>query len=537
MVAMADRSEMPPHATIRVLFVEDDDLDVELLIRELRRGGFEPAGERVDSREAMAAALGRARFDLVISDHRMPRFSAPAALELLKERGLDLPFIIVSAQIDEETAVAAMRAGAHDYVLKGNLARLTPAIRRELSEAAGRLEAARLADRLRQAQKIEAIGQLAGGVAHDFNNNLTIIMSYADAALRRLGADDPLAGDLNEILRAATSSAALTRQLLAFSRRQVLRPVVLDLNVVISDLHRMLARLIGENIEIVTRLEPRLPRVLADRGQLEQVVMNLAVNARDAMPRGGTLTIETGLAEARPGEGPELDPARGRRVALDVADTGAGMDAATLAHLFEPFFTTKEPGKGTGLGLATVYGIVRQSGGSISVDTAPGAGSRFRILLPAHRDEPSAAGDVAPAGSGAGSAPPAPLRSGTVLLVEDDAAVRVLVREVLARSGYRVLVARGAEEALALAARHRSEIDLVLSDIVMPRMSGPDLVGRLREQRAAPRVLFMSGYSDGAGVRPLEAAVLEKPFTPGGLLHAVREAFDLAPRAAAEGAP
>jgi len=383
-------------------------------------------------------------------------------------------------------------------------------------------ERVRLADRLRQSQKMEAVGQLAGGVAHDFNNALTVILSYADRIARRLGPEHPLAREAREVLRAAEHSAGLTRRLLAFSRRQLLRPAILDLAAVVADLDGMLRRVIGENIELVTVRGPGPARVHADRGQIEQAILNLAVNARDAMPRGGTLTFETGEVELKPGGALEVAAPPGRHVVLAVRDTGTGMDAETRSHLFEPFFTTKEPGKGTGLGLATVYGIVKQSGGAIAVETAPGEGTCFRILLPA-RDAPGAAD--------ASAAPPAAAPAGgseTILVVEDDRDVHALVHDILRERGYRVLVARDGEEALGIAGRQGGDLRLVVTDVVMPKMSGPDLVRRLLEGGRALRVLYMSGYADaqGQGLGAGGAGHLVKPFAADALLRAVREVLD-----------
>lgn len=376
--------------SIRVLLIEDSEDDAELLLLAMKAGGYEPIVERVDTAAAMRAALGKQAWDLVLSDHSMPQFSGPAALALLQESGLDLPFIIVSGAIGEETAVAAMKAGAHDYVMKGNLARLLPAIERELREAAGRRERRRAEEalrrseeQLRQAQKMEVLGRLAGGIAHDFNNLLMVILGCAEILEIHLGDTNPLSEHATEIHKAVDRGASLIRQLLAFSRRQVLQTRVLDLNAVIANMEEMLRRLIGKTIELCTILHPALDYVNADPGQLEQVIMNLAVNASDAMPEGGSLTLETAnveLGEAYTPQHGKVTP--GCYVRLAVHDIGMGMDPATQAHLFEPFFTTKEPGRGTGLGLATVYGIVQQSGGCIDVESAPGCGATFTIYLP-----------------------------------------------------------------------------------------------------------------------------------------------------------
>jgi PAS domain S-box-containing protein len=502
----------PSRRRLRLLVVEDDENDAELLLLELRRGNFDITWQRVDTAEAMKEKLDQYMWDLVVSDYSMPQFDAPRALAVLKESGLDLPFIVLSGTItEEEHAVEALRAGAHDFISKGNLARLLPAIDRELEEAQvrrarreaelalreteqryrriiettnegvwmidegarttflnarmashlglesdellgrsifefihddSRADAARmfarrgpgpaehaeirfgrsdgsdlwalvdatpifdvderyvgalvmvmdvtqrkrLEERLRQAQKLEAVGSLAGGVAHDFNNLLAIISSYAELMEQSI-LDEALLDDLHEIRAAAARAAGLTDQLLAFSRKQVLNPIVVDPNELVLDMQRMLGRVIGDGISLRSRLCTEVRRVSVDRLQADQVLMNLIVNARDAMPRGGTITMET--ANALLGESlDEMPVVPGEYVALSVSDTGTGMDKETQARLFEPFFTTKPPGKGTGLGLATVHGIVRQSGGVISVKSALGEGTTFTVYLPAG-DAPS----------------------------------------------------------------------------------------------------------------------------------------------------
>jgi two-component system cell cycle sensor histidine kinase/response regulator CckA len=371
-----------------------------------------------------------------------------------------------------------------------------------------------------QSQKMEAIGRLAGGVAHDFNNLLTVINGYSEEALESLRAADPLYQQIKEVNKAGERAASLTRQLLAFSRRQVLTPRVLDLNVIVSDMDHMLRRVLGEDVELVTALAPALDSVYADAGQIEQVVMNLAVNARDAMARGGRLVIETRNAELDDEDArqhPAVHP--GGYVMLAISDTGCGMDAKTQAHIFEPFFTTKAAGEGTGLGLSTVFGIVQQSGGDIRVESQPGQGTTFQIYFPktAMGLEPLA---QRPHGRPA-------VGSETVLVVEDEESVRKFIRSVLKRLGYAVLEARSGDDALQLCETHAGHIHLVITDVVMPGMSGWELENRLTTLRPETKLLFISGYIDSAVVQhgPLDPArpFLQKPFTPVTLAAKVRE--------------
>jgi PAS domain S-box-containing protein len=368
-------------------------------------------------------------------------------------------------------------------------------------------ERERLENRLQQAQRLETVGQLAGGVAHDFNNLLAVILNYAYFVRERLPEENELRADLEEIRHAAERASELTHQLLVFSRREAVQPVVLDLNEVVRDTERLLGRSMGEHAELVTDLEAAECRVEADRAQLEQVVLNLVMNARDAMPAGGTVRIETRL---------------GDDVLLAVSDEGEGMEPEVQARAFEPFFTTKPKGAGTGLGLATVYGTVTQAGGHAEIDSTPGRGTTVRVHLP----HATAAGapDAPPAGGG-----PARRDSATVLVVEDEDPVRRLTCRILAGSGYDCLEASGPDDALRLYAEHRDRVALLLSDVVMPGMSGQELAERIASQGAAPPVLFMSGYTDEA-ILPHEPPdgrpLLHKPFTAEALLRSVREAIE-----------
>jgi two-component system cell cycle sensor histidine kinase/response regulator CckA len=381
-------------------------------------------------------------------------------------------------------------------------------------------ERRRLEEQLRQSQKMEAVGQLAGGVAHDFNNLLTVINGYAELLQNRIDEKSPLRGNVDEIRHAGDRAASLTRQLLAFSRRQVLQPKPIVLNGVISHLGTMLRRLIGENIELRTFLRPDLGTVLADRGQIEQVLLNLAVNARDAMSAGGKLILETDnvvLDDAFAREHPTVVP--GPHVLLAVSDTGAGIPGEIREHIFEPFFSTKERGKGTGLGLSTVYGIVKQSNGYISVYSEVGKGTVFRIYLPRVEGEVQALPSSSPAASLRGDE--------TVLVVEDERSVQGVIERVLSGNGYRVLLASEGSEALRVAGEHEGPIDLLVTDLVMPGMGGREVARRLEAARPGLRVLYMSGYTEDAishhGVLDPGLAFLQKPFLSDALLRKVRE--------------
>ncbi len=427
-------------------------------------------------------------------------------VEAIRKDGSRVPVEVSSRLIYENGVPVAVQGSARDIT--------------ERKRAEEALRASQL--QLQQSQKLEAIGQLAGGVAHDFNNLLTAILGYTDLSLRRIEEEDPIRKNLKETKKAAERAAALIRQLLAFSRKQILEPKVLDLNVVVRDMHKMLTRLIGENIDLATKQAGDLGIVKADPCQVEQIIMNLVVNARDAMPRGGKVTIETANVTLDGSKHVSIKP--GPYVMLAVSDTGSGMDEETQTKVFEPFFTTKEVGKGTGLGLSTVYGIVKQSGGNIWVYSEPEMGTVFKVYLP-RVDSEKAVSEIQTTSEIKDF-----YGSETILLVEDEDIVRGLTREILSEAGYHVLDAKGGNEALRLCRDYSGPIELLLTDVVMPGMSGKEVADRLHELRPSARVLFMSGYTDEAIVRHgvLDANVefIQKPFTWAKLGKKVRDVLD-----------
>jgi two-component system, cell cycle sensor histidine kinase and response regulator CckA len=510
---------------LRAIFVEDSEDESALLARELRKGDFDLHSQRVDTAEGLRSALQQEEWDLVVSDHSMPGFSGLEALEIVRARKDDLPFIFVSGTMDEETAVLALRQGAQDYLIKGHMQRFLPAVEREMRESADRRDRKRLEQQVAQLQKFEAIGRLAGGIAHDFNNLLGAILGWAEMGLEDTQAGSRARQRFQKITEQAHRAAKLTAQILAFARRQVLQPRKLNLNSAVEDVTSLLHKLIGDRVEIRVLPAETLHSALADPAQIEQVLMNLCLNARDAMPEGGVLLIETHNVEIDAEQvrvHPEARP--GRYVLLSVSDTGIGMDKATVERIFEPFFTTKELGRGTGLGLATVYGIVKQHGGFIYVYSEPGKGTAFRLYFP--RCEGSAETPEIKAA--------VELRRGdeTILLADDHDGLRQSAYEMLDDLGYHVLTAANGREAVSLFEFNVDRVNLVLLDVMMPEMDGPEAYEHIRALRPDVPVIFTSGYTPDAV--PFIAAVgkgsvvLQKPYTLKALSQTIREALDAA---------
>ena len=506
--------------------VDDDPQAGPLIEMALAEARFDRELEVVPTATAGLERIKADEHDIFLIDQQLPDGTGLQLIRDAKASGATKPLILLTGYGSGALDEAALDAGATDYVEKHLVG---PQLERSIRYALRNWRTARaLHDReeqLRHAQKMEAIGRLAGGVAHDFNNLLTAVVGYADLIRERLEPEDPTTRDVGEIRKAADRATALTRQLLAFSRKQFLNTAVMNLNETVSGLQHMLPRVIGDHIKTTIELAPELARIRADASQMDQVLVNLVLNARDAMPSGGRLAITTenvDLDDLRlDAEGLTLSP--GAYAMLSVSDTGLGMEESTRARAFEPFFTTKPKGKGTGLGLATVYGIVDQSGGGIALDTGPGRGTSIRIYLPVTSALPEEPGLQAPTGLASGG-------SETILLVEDNEAVRELSARALRRRGYTVHEASNAEEAIEWSETSGVTPKLLVTDVIMPGLSGPNLAARLMTQNSKLRVLYVSGYTDDAmpangkywGGVPL----LQKPFTPSQLADRVRICLD-----------
>ncbi len=635
---------------LRTLILEDSKDDTALLLLELERGGFHPVHERVDTAEAMRAALERHTWDVILADYRMPNFNALTALSILKEGKKDIPFIIVSGSIGEETATAAMRAGANDYLMKDNLTRLSETVRRELKEAANRATLRRMEASLReseekyrrffeedlsanfgatpdgnilvcnpsfvrmfgfgsmeeaashnlkslfpdagtwdhfidalrqkrnlqwceielrrrdgtrvdaianvvgrfdaqeklvrfkgyffdnterktlerqlfQSRKMESLGRLASGIAHDFNNVLTGILGYTDLSLLKIDETHPLHTNLTHIRQLVWRASKMIRQLLTFGRRQVLEPTSLNLNMVLSDLLPLLEKVLSEEIEMAFLPDPNLKNVHADLSQIEQVILNLCVNARDAMPTGGRLILQTkniSLTESDIRDTPFMHP--GDYVLLTVSDTGIGMDEKIIERIFDPFFSTKEPDQGTGLGLSIVHGIVGQHGGWITVGSQVGKGSTFKIFLPAIEKAQRAAPGHEPATR------PMPRRSEKILIVEDDPLLRTVFQRSLEERGHSVLLAENGEEGLHQIKQKIASVSLIISDLVMPKMNGRGFYEQVQKIRPGTKFLFISGYTDlptnQDWLKKNRLPLLLKPFSPADLVTRVHDLLE-----------
>jgi two-component system cell cycle sensor histidine kinase/response regulator CckA len=510
---------------LNILVIEDSNADFLLVERHLKQKGLSVCCSRVETFPELKEAIGRERWDLVLADYNVPHLSLQESLNLILTPLPDLPIIMVTGSLGEEKAVELLKLGVCDFVLKGNLARLVPAIERSLRDASEHKARLVAEEQTRQALKMEAVGQLAGGVAHDFNNILQAIFGYSHLILTKVEGNEPVKHFVEELIKAANRAADLTQGLLAFSRKQDVTLAVVDINEVIKGNEAFLRRLIREDIELMITCASEPLTVQADRGQIEQVFMNLVTNGRDAMPDGGRLSIETQLVTLNQnfiethGYG-----TAGEYSSFSVSDSGVGMDRETQSHIFEPFYTTKEQGKGTGLGLSMVYGIVKKHDGFITVYSEPGTGTIFKVYLP-----------TVLASALAGNTEVrevAPLRGGTetILVGEDDAALRRLSRNVLGHYGYQVIEAVDGQDAVDKFADYGESIDLVILDAIMPKKNGKLACDEMRAMRPDLQVLFVSGYTRDifaeGNVFDGNSAFIQKPVLPDVLLAKVREMLD-----------
>ena len=507
---------------LAVLLIEDSEDDAVLLLRALRKGGHDPVFQRVDTMSGMKQALETGIWDVVIADYSLPHFSGLEALRMVKEKGLDLPFIIVSGAIGENVAVAAMRAGAHDYIMKANLARLAPAIERELQEAALRREHRRSEEALLRTQKMESLGLLAGGVAHDFNNLLVAMLGQSSLALAKLPPQSAAREHIRKSVQAAERAADITRQMLAFAGRGQFELRAIDLNILIQENLHLLELAVPKHVKLTPRLQKDLPMITADPGQMQQIIMNLILNGAEAIGEdAGTVVVSTGTQRGEPA------PASRRRflgslaggeayVTLQVQDTGAGMDAATLKQIFDPFFTTKKSGRG--LGLAAVQGIVRAHKGALHIDSELGKGTVFRLFFPVSADEPAPSDEVV---SQVETQPK------LVLVIDDEFAVLDAVTDILALAEIETITASNGRQGLTLYSERHAEIDLVLLDLTMPGLSGYETLAQLRQIKSEVRVILSSGYNQIDVTDrlndPGRVGFLQKPYDADKLINVVRQ--------------
>lgn len=506
---------------IRILHLEDNPGDAEIVSLALKTGQVDFQIEQVKTRQSFLSALDRNSFDLILTDYSLPGFDGLSALEMAREKRSEIPCILVSGSVGEEIVVECLKRGAMDYICKDRISRLVPAVERALREANERSERRKLEEQVIQSQRMEAIGQLAAGIAHDFNNVLSVVIGFSEL-LSMDAATETQRGYADTIRLAAERASSLTRQLVIFSRKQAPQASILNPNEVIRDMEKILRRLVEENIEVSISPGRDIHPVKADAGHLWQLLMNLVVNARDAMPNGGRLKIATRNATATTPKSPSVPE---EYVVISVTDTGHGMTEAVKSRLFEAFFTTKPPGKGTGLGLATCQIIAKQCGAHIDVISEVGKGSRFEVYIPKAESAPALrGGDARPQNA-------MPRGTETVLLVEDEPTVRDLARIVLEHQGYHVVSACHGKDGLDLARTYGDgPIELVVTDVVMPHMDGPTMSKAVKGIFPGIKTLFTSGYTEDAVIRQgafdSGTAFLAKPYTPFALARKVREMLD-----------